>query len=136
MAVLAAGDAQGRGGARLHAGQQGIVHGKTPDLLFESGQCLADRIDGVARQCGVQRSKGDPWCVRRQHRAELGGGAVIDEIADQLRGCRVVAATERECLRLPMPLQGDAGKRTFTMGREILRVDPDHDAGVGIALVA
>ena len=61
-----------------------------------------------------------------------------EEVADQLRRRVVVAAAEREGLRFPVPLEGDAGQRAAA-GIElgvVLRRDADHDAGVGVALVA
>src|SRR6185503_8983195 len=133
LVVRTAPDADGRRGARLDAGHYRVFHGVAADLLFEHGQSLAYRRGRVVGNAGGEIGHADTRRVRWLHRAEPGRGPAREKVTHALRGRAVVAAAGFERAFLPVALKLDAGKR---MPGIVRRRDADHDAAVGVALVA
>ena len=105
----AARNAQRRRGPRLDTGQHGIGQRKAPDLAVKSRDRLAYRGDGEIGQRGCQVGQMHAGLVRRNHGAELRGGAPGEKIANQLPGRLVGASAQVERVRFKLALESNAG---------------------------
>jgi hypothetical protein len=134
LEVLAAGDADRRGGAGLDAGHQHVGMVVAGDLAAEHRQGLAHGLQHERRQAFGQVGHLDARLVGRLDHAQLFGRLAGQEVADLLGRGGVGRAAGRVGQALPLALELDAGQRVARI--VALRVDADHEAGVGVALVA
>ncbi len=132
--LVVTGDAHRRRGAGFDAGKHRISTIEAADLLAERRQRFADRLDCILGQRRRQIAQAHARFVGGLDIAERGRWYAANEVADQLRGCAVIAATQLISARFQALLQLHAGQRVA--GEILLRVDAYHDARVGIAFVA
>ena len=105
-------DADGRGGARLDAGQHGVLHREARDLPVEGGEGLADRGDRVVRQAAApDRPAARRACMKAAQRRMRWRRRPARKSPTQLRRGAIVAAAELEGPRFPVALEADAGQR-------------------------
>src|SRR5579862_7726493 len=74
------------------------------------------------------------WLVGGLDPAQFSGWGAANEIAYQLAGRAIFAAAQLKGLRLQLLLQLHSGQ--WPAREVLLRVDANHDAGIGVALVA